>query len=67
MLAMKIDKASLYAKYLRIKSLEELVLQIGYDPANVKATELLVKKKNEYIAKLRKQIKLPQNEHPETK
>ena len=27
---MKMDKASLYAKYLRIKSLEELVLQVGY-------------------------------------
>ena len=29
---MKMDKASLYAKDLRIKPLEELVLQVGYDP-----------------------------------
>ena len=61
---MKVDKASLYAKYLRIKSLEELVLQIGYDPENVKATEQLVKKKNEDIAALRKQLKIPSNKHP---
>ena len=61
---MKMDKASLYAKDLRIKSLEELVLQVGYDPANIKAAELLVKNKNEDIAALRKQLKLPQSENP---
>ena len=32
---MKMDKASLYAKDLRIKALEELVLQVGYDPSNI--------------------------------
>ena len=51
---MKMDKSSLYAKDLRIKSLEELVLQVGYDPANIKAAKSLVKKKNEDIAALRK-------------
>ena len=61
---MKVDKASSYAKDLRIKSLEELVIQVGYDPANVKAVEQLVKKKNEDIAALRKQLKLPPTKHP---
>ena len=61
------DKASLYAKDLRIKALEELVLQVGYDPTNIKAAELLDKKKNEDIAALRKQLKLPQSEHPQKK
>lgn len=32
---MKMDKASIYAKDLRIKALEELVLQVGYDPSNI--------------------------------
>ena len=64
---MKLDKASLYAKYLKIKSLEELVMQVGYDPANVKVAEQLVKKKNEDIAALRKRIKLPSTEHPQAK
>ena len=36
---MNVDKASSYAKDLRIKSLEELVIQVGYDPAKVKAAE----------------------------
>ena len=64
---MKMDKASLYAKDPRIKALEELVLQVGYNPSNIKAAELLVKKKNEDIAALRKHLKLPQSEHAQTK
>ena len=64
---MKIDKASSYDKDLRIKSLEEWVIQVGYDPANVKVAELLGKKNNEDIAALRKQIKLPSTEHPQAK
>ena len=62
---MKMDKASLYAKDLRIKALEDLVLQVGYDPTNIKAAEALVSKKNEDITALRKQLKLPQGEHPQ--
>jgi hypothetical protein len=38
----------------KIKSLEELALKIGYDPANIKAVEELIKKKNTDIATLRK-------------
>ena len=64
---MKVNKASSYDKYLRIKSLEELVIQVGYDPANVKVAEQLVKKKNEDIAVLRKQLKFPSTEHPQAK
>ena len=41
-----------------IKTLEELVLKIGYDPLNVKSTEEMIKKKNVDIASLRKQLKL---------
>ena len=51
---MKLDKGSLYAKYLRIKPLEDLVLQVGVDPSDVPAAKLLIKKKNEDIAALRK-------------
>ena len=51
---MKIDKASLYAKDLRIKALQELFLQVGYDPSNIQAVELFIKKKNDDIVALRK-------------
>ena len=42
-------------------------MQVRYDPTNIKAVEALVKKKNENIAALRKQLKIPQSEHPQTK
>jgi hypothetical protein len=46
------------AKDNEIKSLEELVLKIGYDPTNVKATEGLLNKNNVDITSLRKQLKI---------
>ena len=52
---MKLDKASLYAKDIRIISLEKLVIQIGFDPTNVKPVKQLINKKNEDIAALKKQ------------
>ena len=51
---LKPEKISSFAKDNKIKTLEELVLKIGYDPANVKATEEMIKKKNADIASLRK-------------
>jgi hypothetical protein len=47
--------------------LEELVLKIGYDPANVKAAEEMIKKKNAGIASLIKQLNLPPTEDPQAK
>jgi hypothetical protein len=51
---LKLEKISYFAKENRVKSFEELVLKIGYDPSNVKEAEELVKKKNVGIASLRK-------------
>jgi hypothetical protein len=62
-----LEKISSLAKDNKIKSLEELVLKIGYDPTNVKATEELLKKKNVDITSLRKQLKLPATEDSQTK
>ena len=56
---LKLEKVSSFAKDNMIKSLEELVLKIGYDPSNVKAVEDMLKKKNADIASLRKKLKLP--------
>jgi hypothetical protein len=64
---LKIEKISSLAKDNKIKSLEELVLKIGYDPANVKEVEELIKKKNVDIASLRKQLKLPATKDSQTK
>jgi hypothetical protein len=51
----------------RIKTLEELVLKISYDPSNVKVAEEMIKKKNAYIASLRKQLKLPPTKDSQVK
>jgi hypothetical protein len=40
---LKLDNISSFAKDNRIKSLEELVLKIEYDPSNVKAAEEMLK------------------------
>ena len=64
---MRLDKASLQKKELRIKSLEDLVLQIGVDPSNIQVAQALIKQKNDDITALRKQLKLSQNKHPQEK
>jgi hypothetical protein len=64
---LKLEKISSFAKDNRIKSLEELVVKIGYDPSNVKGTEELLKKNNTYIASLRKQLKFPPTEDAQAK
>ena len=64
---MKLDKASLHAKDLRIKSLEDLVIETWMDPSNIEVAKALIKQKNQDIAALRKQLKLPQSEHPQEK
>ena len=56
---MKLDKASLYANNLKIKALEDLVIEVGADPANMEVAKALIKQKNEDIASLRKQLKFP--------
>jgi hypothetical protein len=61
---LKLEKISSFTKDNKIKMLEELVLKIGYDPANVKAAEEMIKKKNADIVSLRKQLKLPPTEDP---
>lgn len=55
------------AKDTKIKSLEDLVLKMGYDPSNINAVEELIKKKNIELSTLRKQLKLPASEDPMTK
>ena len=61
-----LEKASSLAKDNRIKSLEEIIIGLGHDPKDVKGVEALIKKKDEDIAALRKQLKLPPSRHPQT-
>lgn len=51
---LKLQKVSSLAKDTMIKSLEDLVLKMGYDPSNINSTKELVKKKNVELSALRK-------------
>jgi hypothetical protein len=64
---LKLEKVSYFAKDNRIKSLEEMILKIGYDPSNFRVVEEFLKKKNADIASLRKQLKLSAIEDSQTK
>lgn len=60
------ERASSQGKDNRIKSMEYLIIGLGHNQKDVKAAEALIKKKNEDIASLRKQLKLPPLMHPQT-
>ena len=62
----ELEKASSLAKDNRIKSLEEIIIELGHDPKDAKGIKSLMKKKEEDIASLRKQLKLPITMHPQT-
>jgi hypothetical protein len=64
---LELEKVFSLAKDNKIKSLEELVLKIGYDPSNVKEEEDILKKNNVGIASLRKQLKIPTTKDPQVK
>ena len=49
-----LEKASSQTKDNRINSLEEIIIGLGHDLKDVKATESLIKKKDEDIVALRK-------------
>ena len=63
----KLEKASSQAKDNRIKSLKDLLIELGHDPNDIKATEKLIRKKNEDIVALKKQLKFPHSEYPQKK
>jgi len=63
---LELEKASSQAKDNRIKSLEDIIIELGHDPSNPKAIQELMKKKEEDISALRKMVKLPATLHPQT-
>ena len=61
-----LEKASSLAKDNRIKSLENIIIELGHDPKDAKGIKQLMKKKEEDISALRKQLKIPPSMHPHT-
>ena len=42
------------------------MIELGHDPKDIKATEQLIKKKNDDIASLKRKLKIPLPQHPQT-
>ena len=63
---LELEKASSQAKDNRIKSLEDIIIELGHDPSDPKAVQALMKKKHEDIVALRKMVKIPATLHPQT-
>jgi len=64
---LELEKASSQAKDNRIKSLEEIIIELGHDPKDPKAIQDLVRKKDEDITALKRQVKMPATIHPQTR
>jgi len=63
---LELEKASSLAKDNRIKSLEEIIIKLGHDPKDPQGIQALIKKKEEDIGALKKQLKLPITMHRQT-
>lgn len=63
---LKMKKVSSLATDNRIKSLEDFVVNIGYDPKDVNVAEEIIKKNNLDIVALRKKLKMTATDDPLT-
>jgi len=61
-----LEKMSSLAKDNRIKTLEEIIIDLGHDPKDPKGVRTLMKKKYDDIAALKKRLRLPPTKHPQT-
>ena len=63
---LELEKSSSQAKDNRIRSLEDIIIELGHDPSDPKVVHALLKKKEEDITALRKMVKIPPTLHPQT-
>jgi len=63
---LELEKASSQAKDNRIKALEDIIIELGHDPKDIKAVQALLKLRDADMAALKKMIKVPATIHPQT-
>ena len=61
-----LERMSSTAKDNKIKTLEEIIMDLGHDPKDAKGIKAPMKKKEDDIATLKKQLRLPATMHPQT-
>ena len=60
------ERLSSKAKDNRIKSLEEIIVDLGHDPSDPTGVKALMKKKDDDLNAMKKRLKLSPTEHPQT-
>ena len=60
------ERMSSLAKDNRIKSLEDIIIDLGHDPSDPTGVKALMKKKDDDLNALKKRLKLQPTEHPQT-
>ena len=60
------ERASSQAKDNRIKALEEIIIEFGHDPNDVKAIQQVLKLRDADMAAIKKKMKIPPTLHPQT-
>lgn len=60
------ERLSSQAKDNRIKSLEEIIIDLGHDPSDRTGVKAHMKKKDDDLNALKKRLKLQPTEHPQT-
>ena len=63
---LELEKASSQAKDNRIKALEDIIIELGHDPKDIKAVQVLLKLRDADMAALKKMVKVPATIHPQT-
>ena len=63
---LELERASSQAKDNRIKALEDIIIELGHDPQDIKAVQTLLKLRDADMAALRKMVKIPATLHPQT-
>ena len=58
--------ASSQDKDNRIKALEEIIIELGHDPKDVKVVQEILKLRDADMAALKKMLKIPATLHPQT-
>lgn len=60
-----LEKASSQAKDNRIRSLEDIIIEIGHDPKDISGIQEILKLRDADMAAMRKKIKIPSTIHPQ--
>ena len=63
---LELERASSQAKDNRIRTIQDIIIEIGHDPKDIKGIQEILKLRDADMAALRRKIKIPATIHPQT-